>query len=984
MSELTVDSFLLVRAPAYSFENFNEGFLKEALATDFFRAALYFASQDFFKELSRKDFDYEQFGTQAKITLWKYLNRMCFRPLPYGMFSSYSVAEWADVRPVFKRRQEIIVRPDFKAAADYIRSLNPADFSQVKYYTNNSIYKSGQQLRFISQAYSAQNKFAIVEIKVVPGLIKLLKFIKNGRTKTEIVDFLVNIHGDQELVTAYFDSLLSGEVIVSALTPNVTGPDYSGRCRALLSADPLCDQNRLRFLKVTLEGQRCPLPVLKEYIGQQSISGIENPAYTVYERKITGGINQEIQDKLLSLVRNMDKLTTNQDHMKTFKADFIKKYDQQEVPLMEVLDPGTGIGYENLVSGFDPQAEDYISDLREIEEKQKVTGWGRVEQMIFKKWNDLQYSGRDRIVIDIADMAQLAESKAQLPPGFFVLFKVIDDQIWMDNIGGVSGIELSSRFGGTGTEIEAGLQNICRREMAVNNDYIFAEIAFSPNDRASNINQRGHFYPYEIPVLTHCTRPDEFTIRLSDLMVSVRDGRICLRSARLNKYIIPRLSSAYNYQLSSIAAFRFLCDLQFQGVKSNLSFSLVRMFPGMDHYPRVEMNDVVISPATWILNAQQLEKITGGDDSFLKAFSLPDYFCLQEGDNFLVFNSGNKDNLSVFRKCMKNKKSITLTEFILTRKPGLSDADGKPFNAQLIACILNGAASYAPVIPLMADTQKNTKIKRAFLPAEGWLYLKLYTHYSLTDELLVKLITPVIKRYKKDNPGFKWFFIRYQDPGHHLRLRFFSSTKSSYILLEDLMQKLKPWVDSGKIADVLLDCYKREIEKYSALLINEVESFFYADSEYILSIFGSNKKGISFKLSFAVNSSLKMIGCFIPEKESRMDFLTFVLDNAAAEFNRSKEVIHKLDLKYRKFQKELINDQETVSQSRNHADQLILEIAAKTTRWNKKDRYNLLINLVHMHMNRIFEQQPREYECVAYHFMKKHQLYLNYMAIDVS
>ena len=226
----------------------------------------------------------------------------------------------------------------------------------------------------------------------------------------------------------------------------------------------------------------------------------------------------------------------------------------------------------------------------------------------------------------------------------------------------------------------------------------------------------------------------------------------------------------------------------------------------------------------------------------------------------------------------------------------------------------------------------------------------------------------------------------YQVPGSRapFKAEVFQQYRIIYILLEALMQKLQPWFDSGKITNVLLDSYKREIEKYSSLLINEVESFFHANSEYILSVFGNVKRDTSFKLSFAVNSGLKMIRCFIPEKELRMDFLTFVLDNTAAEFNRSKEVIHKLDLKYRKFQKELIRDFGTVYQSYSYADQLILEIAGKTAAWDKKDRYNLLINLVHMHMNRIFEQHPREYECLAYHFMKKHQLYLNYRASDVS
>ena len=72
MSEFTVDSFLLVRSPAYSYENFNELFLQEVLKTDFFRASLFFASQTLYIELKKKDFDYDLFNEHVKLTLWKY------------------------------------------------------------------------------------------------------------------------------------------------------------------------------------------------------------------------------------------------------------------------------------------------------------------------------------------------------------------------------------------------------------------------------------------------------------------------------------------------------------------------------------------------------------------------------------------------------------------------------------------------------------------------------------------------------------------------------------------------------------------------------------------------------------------------------------------------------------------------------------------------------------------------------------------------
>jgi len=1010
MRQLRIDPFLLVRSPAYSYQDFNEHYLEEVLKTDFFRASLFFASQSLYTELRKKDWDYNQFSPAARVTLWKYLNRMCFRALPYGFFSSYSAGAWAkgnDGILCFSDEDELIVHPDFKVMLDYISGLNTESFDDLRYCTNNSLYQSSRELRFISQAYSAQKKFAIVQLKVSPGLNKLLKYISTGRTKAEIIHFLKEEHGEDAPAEDYFQSLLGGQVIVSALTPNVTGNTFNERCLELLEKYPGIDLKSLRSFRLPLKKQQDSLTdqetasgltdtgnlsLLNEHINYLIEKNAENATYSLYKRNVKGGLGSQVQQKLLNLIRQMDRLNADHqaDHMREFKKDFNQKYDQQEVPLMQVLDPGSGIGYENMASAFDTQNDDFIDDLRAKREGEASAKWGAVEKLIFKKWNNLKKSGSDKILITDQDLAALPESNQPLPPGLFVLFRNIDEEIWVDGIGGVSGIELSARFSVAGTEMEDSLKKICEQEMLINDEFLFAEIAYSPNDRTSNINQRGHYYPYEIPVLTHAVRPDEYTIKLSDLVISVRDNQVLLRSLKLNRYIIPRLSSAYNYKISSIPVFRFLCDLQYQGIKSNLSLSLTSLFPGMEYYPRLQVGDAVLSPATWVLNEEQLRQISAGDGPLKQDLNIPEYFRLLEGDNFLVFHQYDANDLSMFRKCLKNKKTVTLTEYLSPKHADLQDNLGKPYASQLIACIINQSKSYhLPAGQLAQYHQQRLKVKRSFLPGDEWLYIKLYAHYSLTDEILLNFVIPVIRRYKKDNPEFKWFFIRYLDPGYHLRLRFYTGNRPSYELLSDLIHKLQTWSKQGKVADVILDSYQRELEKYSVSLISEVESFFYRNSEFILSMFRSNSLSTSYKLSFAVNTSLQIMHYFIREKQERTDFLNEALQNMSAEFNREKEVVRKLDVKYRNFQPQLIENHRTLTLHRNRKAyndylRMLNKLVSKLSNWSRDARYNLLINLIHMHINRIFENTPREYEYLIYHFMRKHQAFLNYTTADGS
>ncbi|WP_158800063.1 lantibiotic dehydratase [Pedobacter sp. L105] len=995
MSDFSIDPFLLIRAPAYSYGNFNQQFLEKVLKTDFFRASIFFASQSLFVELKKKDFDYHQISPQAKVTLWKYLNRMCFRSLPYGSFSSWSAAGWAEDQGdglAFNDHHELVIHPDYKVLFNYINSLQTEKFPSVKYYTNNSLYQTASKLRFISQAYSAQNKFAIVELKLVPGLNKLLRFIGKGQTLHDIFVFLKEEYGDQAPVYQYFRSLLEGQVIVSGLTPSVTGPQYNVRCKSMLDNYTEVDHQLLNSFTAKFNSHDQSLPDLNEHIRQLINRNIENATYTLYQRNISGGARHGMQSELLSLLDQMNQLTADQelDTMSRFKTEFLQKYDQREMPLMIVLDPGCGIGYENLATAFDNQSEDFIDDIRSKEERQTSASWGPVEKMLFKKWNSLRRPGFEKIMINPEDLADLPKNGQPLPPGMFILFRSIDEEIWLDNIGGVSGIELSGRFAASGTEAESCLKKICEQEIAINNDFLFAEIAYSPNDRASNINQRGHFYAYEIPVLTHATLTEKYSIKLNDLVISVRDNRIFLRSVSLNKYIIPRLSSAYNYRLSTIPIIRFLCDLQFQGTKSNLSFSLANLFPGMEYYPRVQLGNAVVSPATWILNENQLKKIVEEDGFSVLELNIPEHFSLHEGDNFLVFNQHSKDDFEIFKKSVKGKKTVTLMEHVYAKNANLKDAEGRPYASQLLACAINQTKSYhLPMSQILKSTRDLLKVKRSFLPGQEWIYIKIYAHYSLTNEILINLVLPVVKKYKKDNPGFKWFFIRYEDHGHHLRLRFFTGGKPCHALQNELIHKFHPWSKEGKIADVILDTYQRELEKYSPVLIDAVESFFYRDSEFILSAFKHHELSSSFKLSFAVHTSLQLIHYFVPDKTGRNNFLNDVLNNVSAEFSREKEVVRKLDVKYRNFQKELISYGLLAAGHKKqktsfYYEQLLEELNERTLGWGSTKRYNLLINLVHMHINRIFEHNSREYEYLVYHFMKKHQAYLNYTTSDVS
>ena len=62
-------------------------------------------------------------------------------------------------------------------------------------------------------------------------------------------------------------------------------------------------------------------------------------------------------------------------------------------------------------------------------------------------------------------------------------------------------------------------------------------------------------------------------------------------------------------------------------------------------------------------------------------------------------------------------------------------------------------------------------IQRTFIPGSQWVYIKLYTGEKTADDILINVISLIIKKLQKKQYTEKWFFIRYSDPDFHLRIR---------------------------------------------------------------------------------------------------------------------------------------------------------------------------------------------------------------------
>lgn len=278
---------------------------------------------------------------------------------------------------------------------------------------------------------------------------------------------------------------------------------------------------------------------------------------------------------------------------------------------------------------------------------------------------------------------------------------------------------------------------------------------------------------------------------------------------------------------------------------------------------------------------------------------------------------------------------------------------------------------------------------RIFIPGSQWIYIKLYTGQKTADDLLIKILIPILRKIQRENLIYKWFFIRYADPDFHLRIRLLASDIQNIGgIIQLFYQKLYKWNSVQLLWKIQLDTYKRELERYGGRLIAEGESIFYRDSECVLSIV--KKLNILSNENYRWMIALKLIDALLSDFSFRLEekrsLMESVSNSYKVEFGFNEYNSKQLNDKFRKHRlivESVLNNK--------HSDPSFLSLYAAIKRRSlylkpiieslhiklSKNRQGiqletLLPSYIHMMMNRLFYSKARVHELVLYDFMRRY------------
>jgi thiopeptide-type bacteriocin biosynthesis protein len=951
---------LLVRTPVYPYHAYAETAPAEILKQPLFKKAIWFASEAFYRELEKCDFEYDRLDKKAKNTVKKYINRMHYRPTPFGLCSAFGVLSWGVDRQLKFSASDLRphVQLSFARNAALAQDVVADSKEALIYRLNGSVYKAGKEYRFVRSAGGAgQIEFMIDSLPADRFFGRLVAFLGQGRKWREISEWVCEKANCSAVDAEQYVEWLAGQQLIQHhLEPNVTGTEHLDR---------------------VLKNTGRTLPWIDEIKGVTTIDDLETGAslssrdsYLNTEVKLAGaGLDERFQQDILDGVECLEALSAIQEPpaIKRFKSDFIQKFERKAMPLLVALDPEVGVGYGDLEDGNDDTH--LLRGLASSPTERGTTiNWGKVHSLLLGKWH---HDGG--IILTPADIEELGEGKGMLPQSISVMFRISGRQFFMEQAGGVSANALIGRFTPFNEDIHRLAKDMAVQESMANPDVLFAEIVHICNEHTANIDRRKHIYEYEIPVLAQSELPREQQIPLNDLWVSVQQGKVILWSKEHGKRVIPRLSSAFNYTRNDLAVFRFLCDMQHAEIRTNLGFKIERLFPGLAYYPRVSYRNTILQPACWnIKQAVFSPAIMAADGERQAIFNkirtelkIPRFVALTEHDNQLVFDLDKDTELAFLLDTIKDMSQVTLKEFLMPN-------EDQCHVGQFIASLYHTGQIYQPFQGREAGISNSTAGK--YLPGSEWLYLKLYCHPIRANELLKGPLYDLTRHCIQKKLGTEWFFIRYTDPDHHIRLRIRVAAGHHQQVLEKALGIVEPLVNEGLISKYSIDTYEQELERYGPETIAEAEAAFYASSMLNLAFLRkSGAPSANDVLLFALVTVRDMLRAAGLKDESAEVFLHRMFNSFFIEFSNIADLKHQLDMAYRR-DKALIEDQF------KEVEKYYIDMRLKSERAlfiksinNYKDSDKRMADLVHMHLNRLFVTDPRKQEMAIYYFLLKYE-----------
>jgi thiopeptide-type bacteriocin biosynthesis protein len=970
--------------------------------------------------------------------LVRYFARMAGRATPFGLFAGCSVGtlgavtrlELAD-RGCYQRHSRLDM--DYLVLLTDALAHDPELRPAFIFGVNTSLYPAQGRLRYLEVRRDGKgwthHQVAMEQTDYLEAT--LARATPGAGPRTLAAGLLEeDPEASGEEAQQYINELIASQVLVSELRPTVTGPEplskLAERLRegGTLGAGDLLDEARQELEALDACGlgnePACYRRIAKRLEGLPDKPDLARLFQVDMVKPVVhASLGPAVLAEIMRGVALLHRLARppRDDHLARFREAFAGRYEGREVPLVEALDAETGVGFDTLTSGA-TDASSLLDGLAFPKAVDEQILWGRREALLLSKLSEALVHSASEIALEPREVEEMAEKNPPPLPGAFAVMATVaagseaalargEFQVLLGGAVGPSGARLLGRFCHADPQLHRLVQQHVQAEEALQPDAVFAEIVHLPEGRLGNVLARPVLRAYEIPYLGRASVPAQQQIPVTDLRVSVQGDKIVLRSARLGRRVIPRLTSAHNFEMSQ-GIYQFLGALQSQGTAGGLGWDWGPLGEA-PLLPRVVSGRLVLSRATWRIGKEEWKPLGQAQGaarfhmvrSWRHARRLPRWIALAEADNELPIDLDNALAVDTLIELAKAQQRVRLVELfpgpeqLCARGP-----EGRFVHELVIPFVRQGGTGGSSAIAVAHGASpprqdrpfpdRTTEMRRSFPPGSEWLFIKLYSGPATADQIFREVVRPVVERVLSTGAADHWFFVRYGDPDWHLRLRLHGPpTRLGGEVLPALQTAAAPLLDDGRLWRIQLDTYQREVERYGGTEgIVLAEQLFQMDSEAVLSLaelFTEDARGdLRWRLLFVgMDLLLRDLGF---DLEARRAVILKTREAFAAEFHADAEFARQLAARFRLERKglEALLDPATAADAPLAAgleilrcrSQRLAPVMAELTACAQAGRLSVPLtdlapSYLHMHANRLLRSAHRAQELVLYDFLAR-------------
>jgi lantibiotic biosynthesis protein len=976
-------------------------------------------------------------------SLVRYLTRMSARPTPFGLFASTCLGVIGDttrliVAPIADCRRHTRLDTDYLTLlADAL--ARDATFSVgLRYQPNSSLHRAADRWRYVeTRLENKARAHHLVAVDDSAALQETIARASEGVDRAALASALVDEDVTAEEADAYIGELIESQILVSELACPVTGTEPLEHLTTVVARLPAGAEtaDRLATIGADLDaidrGDVRIDPARYRAIAHalSAFPATGDPARLFQVDLVRRGpsvtLGRDVLDEIRHGASLLHRLAPRDDgELARFRAAFVERYEQREVPLLEALDEESGIGAA-LGEGSSRDASPLLRGFELPAAPFQTIPWGAREAGLLRRVGDALAAGRDAIDLSAADVDALAVPD---PPPLAAAFAVMatvaaadeaacargEFRVVLHSVSGPSGAALLGRFCHADPVLASHVRQHLRDEEALDPDAVFAEIVHLPQGRLGNILLRPTLREFEIPYLGHSGAPADRQIAVSDLTLSVSGDRFVLRSRRLGRRIVPRLTTAHNFRFGSLGVYRLLCLLQADGHMAGCGWSW-GVLSALPYLPRVTCGRLVLSRATWNVTATEIRSLIGAKDAeryarvqtWRHTRRLPRWVVVADGDNTLPIDLDNVLAVESFVQLLNGRSQLALCELY----PGPDEllargVDGR-FVHEIIVPFTTASARGAGVTRRTAATEsrrcevrapavitrQGTRVaQRVFPPGSLWTYAKIYAGPSAADLLLHEVLGPLSRALIASGDIDLWFFVRYADPDPHVRWRLHASTphraRAARRAVEDA---IAPLIDAGRVRRLAFDTYEREVERYGgAYGIDVAEQVFCADTEAALDILAATRAesdaGIDVRWRLALSGADRLLCDLGLGVDARRAVARRLRDSFGKECRVDTGTRGQLAARYRGVQRELLAQLESGNSATPAMADGLAALARRSARLRGPARElacleqdqrltvpvaELAESYVHMHINRLLRAEHRLHELFLYDFLAR-------------